>query len=68
MIELAYNFDNKSLDKIRRFKNPVHNILKNKIKKDALYKIFLNKTQLNNLIKDGMIKYKLTDAKKRYNI
>ena len=68
MIELGYNFDKKSLDKIKRFKNPVIDISKNKIKKNSDYKIFLNKTQFNNLIKNGMIKYRLTDAKKRYNI
>ena len=68
MIELGYNFDKKSLDKIKRFKNPAIDISKNKIKKNSNYKIFLNKTQFNNLIKDGMIKYRLTDAKKRYNI
>ena len=68
MIELGYTFDKKSLDKIKRFKNPVIDITKNKIKKNSNYKIFLNKTQFNNLIKDGMIKYRLTDAKKRYNI
>ena len=68
MIELGYNFDKKSLDKIKRFKNPTLNISKNKIKKNSNYKIFLNKTQFNNLIKNGMIKYRLTDAKKRYNI
>ena len=68
MIELGYNFDKKSLNKIKRFKNPTLDILKNKIKKNSNYKIFLNKTQFNNLIKNGMIKYRLTDAKKRYNI
>ena len=68
MIELGYNFDKKSLDKIKRFKNPVIDISKNKIKKNSYYKIFLNKTQFNNLIKNGMLKYRLTDAKKRYNI
>ena len=68
MIELGYNFDKKSLNKIKRFKNPVLDITKDKIKKNSNYKIFLNKTQFNNLIKNGMIKYRLTDAKKRYNI
>ena len=33
MIELGYNFDKKSLDKIKKFKNPVIDISKNKIKK-----------------------------------
>ena len=68
MIELGYNFDKKSLDKIKRFKNPTLDITKNKIKKNSNYKIFLNKTQFNNLIKNGMIKYRLTDAKKKQNL
>ena len=68
MIELGYDFLKKDLNKIQKFKNPTLNITKNKIKKNSNYKIFLNKTQFNNLIKDGMIKYRLTDAKKRYNI
>ena len=64
MIELGYNFDKKSLDKIKRYINPVIDISKSKIQKNSDYKIFLNKTQFNNLIKDGMIKYRLTDAKR----
>ena len=68
MIELGYNFLKKDLNKIQKFKNPTLDILKNKINKNSNYKIFLNKTQFNNLIKNGMIKYRLTDAKKRYNI
>ena len=68
MIEIGYNFDKKSLDKIKKFKNPVLDIQKNKIKKNSIYKIFLNKTQFNNLLENNMNKYKLTDTKKRYNI
>ena len=68
MIELGYNFDKKSLDKIKRFKNPVLNIHKNKINKNSNYKIFLNKSQFNNLLENNMIKYKLTDAKKNKNL
>ena len=68
MIELGYNFDKKSLDKIKRFKNPVLDIHKNKISKNSKYKIFLNKSQFNNLLEKGMIKYRLTDAKKNKNI
>ena len=68
MIELGYNFDKKSLDKIKRFKNPVLDINKNKINKNSKYKIFLNKSQFNNLLENHMIKYKLTDAKKNKNL
>ena len=68
MIELGYNFDKKSLDKIKRFKNPVLDIHKNKINKNSKYKIFLNKSQFNNLLENNMIKYRLTDAKKNKNI
>ena len=67
MIELGYSFLKKDLNKIRRFRNPTLNIDKNRIK-NSNYKIFLNKNQYNNLIQNGNIKYKLTDAKKRMNI
>ena len=56
------------MDKIKRFKNPVLDIVKSKINKNSKYKIFLNKTQFNNLLEKGFIKYKLTDSKKRMNI
>ena len=68
MIEIGYNFDKKSLDKIQKFKNPVLDIHKNKINKNSKYKIFLNKSQFNNLLKNDMIKYRLTDARKNKNI
>ena len=68
MIEIGYNFDKKSLDKIKRFKNPVLDIHKNKINKNSKYKIFLNKLQFNNLLENDMIKYELTDARKNKNI
>ena len=68
MIELGYNFDEKSLDKIKRFKNPVLDINKNKINKNSKYKIFLNKSQFNNLLEKGMIKYRLTNARKNKSV
>ena len=68
MIEIGYNFLKKDLNKIQRFKNPTLDIDKNRILKNSKYKIFLNKNQYNNLIKNGNIKYKLTDSKKRMNI
>ena len=68
MIELGYNFLKKDLDKIQKFKNPVLDINKNKLNKNSKYKIFLNKTQFNNLLDQRFIKYKLTDSKKRMNI
>ena len=68
MIEIRYSFLKKDLNKIRKFKNPTLNIHKDRIKKNSNYKIFLNKDQYNNLIQNGNIKYRLTDAKKRMNI
>ena len=68
IIELGYNFLKKDLDKIQKFKNPTLDINKNKLNKNSKYKIFLNKTQFNNLFDQGFIKYKLTDSKKRMNI
>ena len=68
MIELGYNFLKKDLDTIQKFKNPSVDINKNKLNENSKYKIFLNKTQFNNLLDKGFIKYKLTDSKKRMNI
>ena len=68
MIELGYSFLKKDLNKIQKFKNPTLDINKNRIKKNSNYKIYLNKNQYNNLIENGNIKYRLTDAKKRMNI
>ena len=68
MIELGYDFLKKDLNKIQKFKNPTLAIDKNKLNKNSKYKIFLNKTQFNNLLDQGFIKYKLTDSKKRMNI
>ena len=68
MIEIGYNFLKKDLDKIKKFKNPTLHIDKSKINKNSKYKLFLNKTQFNNLLEQGFIKYKLTDSKKKQNI
>ena len=68
MIELGYSFLKKDLNKIQKFKNPTLDIDKNRIKKNSNYQIFLNKNQYNNLIANGNIKYRLTDAKKQMNI
>ena len=68
MIELGYSFLKKDLNKIQKFKNPTLDIDKNRIKKNSNYKIYLNKNQYNNLIENGNIKYRLTDAKKRMNL
>ena len=68
MIEIGYNFLKRDLDTIKRFKNPTLDINKNKLNKNSKYKVFLNKTQFNNLLDQRFIKYKLTDSKKRINI
>ena len=68
MIEIGYNFLKKDLDKIKKFKNPTLDINKCKIDKNSKYKIFLNKTQFNNLLDQGFIKYRLTDSEKKQNI
>ena len=68
MIEIGYNFLKKDLDKIKKFKIPTLHIDKSKINKNSKYKLFLNKTQFNNLLDQGFITYKLTDSKKKQNI
>ena len=64
MIEIGYKFLKRDLDKIQKFKNPTLDINKSKMNENSKYKIFLNKTQFNNLLEKGFIKYKLTDSKK----
>ena len=68
MIQIVYNFNKKSLDRIKKFKNPVLDIHKNKINKNSKYRIFLNKSQFNNLLENHMIKYRLTNSKKSKNL
>ena len=43
-------------------------IFKIELNDKSNYKIFLNKTQFNNLLENNNIKYKLTDPKKNKNI
>ena len=64
MIEIGYDFNIKDINKIKKYKNPVLDIYKNKLNDNGKYKIFLNKTKFNNLLKNNNIKYKLTDSKK----
>ena len=68
MIEIGYNFLKKDLNKIQKFKNPTLDIDKNTLNKNSKYKIFLDKTQFNNLLDKGFIKYKLTDSKKQRHL
>ena len=68
MIELGYNVSVNDLNKIKRYKNPTLDIKKAKLNKNSRYKIFLNKTQFNNLIENGGIKYKLTESKKNKSV
>ena len=68
MIEIGYSFLKKDLDKIQKFKNPTLHIDISRLNKNSKYKLFLNKTQFNNLLEQGFIKYKLSDSKKKQNI
>ena len=65
MIEIGYDFNIKDINKIIKYKNPTMDIFKNKLNDNSKYKIILNKTQFNNLLKNNSIKYKLTDSKKQ---
>ena len=67
MIEIGYDFNIKDINKIKKYKNPTLDIFKNKLNDNSKYKIFLNKTQFSNLLKNNCIKYKLTNARKNKN-
>ena len=62
------NFLKKDLDKIQKFKNPSLDIVKPKINKNSKYKIFLNKTQFNNLLDQEFINNKLNDSKRQKHL
>ena len=68
MIEIGYDCNISDINKIKKYKNPTLDIYKNKLNDNSKYKIFLNKTQFNYLLKNNNIKYKLTDSKKNNNI
>ena len=63
MIEIGYDNNIKDINKIKKYKNPTMDIYKNKLNDNSKYKIFLNKTQFNDLLKNNNIKYRLTDSK-----
>ena len=68
MITIGSDFNIRAINIIKKYKNPTLHIYKNKLNDKSKYKIFLNKTQFNNLLKNNSIKYKLTDSKKNKNI
>ena len=51
MIEIGYDYNIKDINKIIKYKNPTMDIFKNKLNDNSKCKIFLNKTQFNNLLK-----------------
>ena len=64
MIEIGYDLNVRDINKIKKYKNLTLDIFKNKLNDYSKCKIFLKKTQFNNLLKNNSIKYKLTDSKK----
>ena len=61
MIEIGYDFNIKDINKIKKCKNPSLDIFKNELNDNSKYKIFLNKTQFNNLFKNNNTKHKLAN-------
>ena len=57
MIEIEYDFNIKDINKIKKYKNLTLGIYKNKLNDNGKYKIFLNKTQFNNLLKNNSFKF-----------
>ena len=51
MIDISYDFDIKDINKIKKYKNPTLNFYKNKLNYNGKYKIFLNKSRFNDLLK-----------------
>ena len=55
MIEIGYDFSSQDINKIRKYRNPTLDIFRNQLNDHSKYKIFLNKTQFNNLLKNNSI-------------
>ena len=68
MIEIGYDFNIKNINKIKKYKNPALDIYRNKLNDNSKYRIFLNKTRFNNLLKNNSIKYELTNSRKNENV
>ena len=65
-MEIAYRLNNKEIEKLKKYKNTRITLKKENIFKNGKYKLYLTIGMFNKLIKEGQLKYVLTDKRKNY--
>ena len=63
-MEIAYRFNNKEIEKLKKYKNPSILLKKNNILKNGKYKLHLTIGMFNKLLNKGELKYTFTDKRK----
>ena len=67
-MEIAYRFNNKEIEKLKRYKNPSILLKKSNILKNGKYKLHLTIGMFNKLLEKGELRYVFTDKRKQYYI
>ena len=67
-MEIAYRFNNKEIEKLKKYKNPIILLKKNNVLKNGIYKLHLTIGMFNKLLEKGELKYTFTDKRKQYYI
>ena len=65
-MEIAYRFNNKEIEKLKKNKNPSILLKKNNILKNGKYKLHLTINMFNKLLDKGELKYTFTDKRKNH--
>ena len=67
-MEIACRFNNKEIEKLRKYKNPSIILKKENIFKNGKYKIHLTIGMFNKLLENDELRYVFTDKRKQYYI
>ena len=67
-MEIVYRFNNKEIEKLKKYKNPSIILKKENILKNVKYKLHLTIGMFNKLLEKGELKYTFTDKRKQYYI
>ena len=65
-MEISYRFNNKEIEKFKKYKNPSILLKKSNILKNGKYKLHLTIGMFNKLLEKGELKYTFTDKRKNY--
>ena len=65
-MEITYRFNNKEIEKLKKYKNPTIILKKENILKNGKYKLHLTIGMFNKLLEKGQLRYVFTDKRKDY--